>query len=389
MEKTKKEINVGIIGCGGRINGVLSRVMKKSDRIKLAALCDISEDSINCAKDTFNFTGPCFEDYRKMLQMEELDWIFIGSWNCYHAEHTIASFEAGKHVFCEKPFATSTEDCRRIVQAWHESGKMFTIGFTLRYSPHYRKVKELVDAGEIGELISMEFNETLSFNHGGHIMSDWRRKKEYTGTHLLEKCCHDIDIAQWIVNSRARRVASFGGNDFFLPRNEYMMEKLGKNDKGRQAYMTWNQPTYVNPFTGDHDVVDNQVALIEYDNNVRAAFHTNIHSAIPERRMYLLGSEGALRADVIQGTIELAKIGFNEPIHDMSSGSKGGHGGGDNILAESVANSILYGNPPQTSVKEGFYSSVTTFGIDRAMDNGQVVEMAPIWEEARIEKISL
>ncbi len=388
MKKKEKEIKVGIIGCGGRINGVLYRVMQKSPHIKLGALCDISEDSINMAKDTFNFSGPCFKDYRKMLQISELDWVFIGSWNCYHAEHTIASFEANKHVFCEKPFATSTEDCRRIARSWHESGKMFTIGFTLRYSPHYRKVKELVDSGGIGELISMEFNETLSFNHGGHIMSDWRRKREYSGTHLLEKCCHDIDIAQWIVGSRARRVAGFGGNDFFLPRNEYMMEKIGKNEKGQQAYRTWQQPAFVNPFTGDHDVVDNQVALIEYESNVRAAFHTNIHAAIPERRMYLLGSEGAIRSDVIQGTIELARIGFNEPIQNKSSGAKGGHGGGDDILAESLKNSMLYGTEPQTSVKEGFYSSVTTFGIDRATEEGRVVQMKPIWEEADIKFIS-
>ncbi len=51
----------------------------------------------------------------------------------------------------------------------------------------------------------MEFNETLDFNHGGYIMGDWRRLQRYSGTHLLEKCCHDIDLVNWITGSLAGR----------------------------------------------------------------------------------------------------------------------------------------------------------------------------------------
>ena len=64
-------------------------------------------------------------------------------------------------------------------------------------------------------MISMEFNETLGFNHGGFIMGDWRRLTENSGTHLLEKCCHDIDLVNWMLESIPVKVASFGGVNFF------------------------------------------------------------------------------------------------------------------------------------------------------------------------------
>ena len=108
-------------------------------------------------------------------------------------------------MFCQKPLATTLADCLAMREAWQASGRMFIIGFSLRYAPHYRKIKELLDQGAVGRIVSMEFNETLDFNHGGYIMGDWRRLQRYSGTHLLEKCCHDIDLVNWIMGSLAAR----------------------------------------------------------------------------------------------------------------------------------------------------------------------------------------
>jgi len=104
--------------------------------------------------------------------------------------------------------ATTVEDCVAMRDAWKASGKQFIIGFTLRFSPHYRKIKELLDEGIVGDIISMEFNETLDFNHGAWIHDDWRSETKYAGTHLLEKCSHDVDLVNWMIDSRASRVAA-------------------------------------------------------------------------------------------------------------------------------------------------------------------------------------
>jgi len=235
----------------------------------------------------------------------------------------------------------------------------------------------------VGDIISMEFNETLDFNHGGYIMGDWRRLTRNAGSHLLEKCCHDIDLANWMVGCNVSRVASFGGLDFFLPRNKKHIQRLGKNAEGQDAYRTWQGLVNLNPFTSKKDIVDNQVALIEYSNGVRATFHTNCNAGIPERRMYILGTEGALRADVISGTIEMKRIGFNTKIENIDAGVSGGHGGGDEVLGRELADSMLKGIAPMTGLMDGLKSAIVCFAIDTAMETGHVVQLEPYWKRVR------
>ncbi len=382
------KIGIGLIGCGGRLRGVVNEVFKATDQLEVIALCDPNPHSIDTAKKRFNDKASIYENHEDLVRDPDIQWVFIGSWNSLHAKHAIAAFEAGKHVFCEKPLALSVEDCIAMRDAWKASGKMFTIGFTLRYSPHYLKIKEIISSGTIGDVISMEFNETLDFNHGGYIHADWRRKTEWAGSHLLEKCCHDIDLVNWIVDSTAIKVASFGGCDFFKPENEHHVERLGSNEKGNKAYQTWNAShisnNIGNPFSDDKDILDNQVAIIEFANGVRSTFHTNCNCAIPERRMYICGTEGTLRADVIDGTIDVKKIGFETKTIDMSTEAKGGHGGGDSILGQSIASSILEGTPSKTKLEDGLRSAFTAFGIDEAQRTGSVINLEELWAKADI-----
>ncbi|MBD3240478.1 MAG: gfo/Idh/MocA family oxidoreductase [Chitinivibrionales bacterium] len=378
-------VGIGLIGCGGMCRHTTSTLITQSDALQVRALYDPDTRSIRAAQAELPKRATVYDDYRDLVRADDIDWVMIASWNRFHPEQTIAAFEAGKDVFCQKPLATTVDDCLAMYRAWRASGRMFTIGFTLRYSPHYRAVHKLLADGAIGDIVSMEFNECIGFNHGGFIMGDWRRLTENAGTHLLEKCCHDIDLANWFVGARARRVSSFGGLDFFVPQNEKHMRRLGKNEKGKWAYQTWGGPVDLNPFTSDKDIIDNQVAIIEYENYVRATFHTNCNAAIPERRMYICGTEGAIRADVIAGTIELARIGFNEKIEQVQAGVSGGHGGGDAVLGEELAASMLRGAPPSAGFVAGLESAVTCFAIDDAMAGGGVAELAPYW--ARVDEI--
>lgn len=97
-------------------------------------------------------------------------------------------------------------------------------------------------------------------------MEDCRRLRENAGTHLLEKCSHDIDLVNWIVNDRAKRAASFGGLDFFLPRNAGRINQIPPQSDGKNAYCAMGGLIALNPFTSDKDIIDNQVEIIEYGN---------------------------------------------------------------------------------------------------------------------------
>lgn len=380
-----KKIKIGVIGCGIMGMSVVRRVLAANPSLEVTGLYDPDERSISKALEELSNKPTVYTDLQELLDNPDISWVMIASWNAQHCEQTLAAFAAGKHVFCQKPLGITMDECLAMYEAWRKSGRLFNIGFTLRYSPHYRKIRHLIEKGAIGEIISMEFNETLDFNHGGYIMGDWRRLQKNAGTHLLEKCCHDIDLANWMTGSRARRVASFGGLNFFRPENAYHMERIGKSHDGRTAYRAWEGLVGLDPFLSDKDIVDNQVVIIEYENGARATFHTNCNSAIPERRMYILGSEGTLIADVHTGKIQLRRIGFDTPLLDESTDVKGLHGGGDDHLARELVASMLTGAPPSAGMVEGLESAVTCFAIDDAMNEGRVVDLAPYWK--RVDEV--
>ncbi len=292
-----------------------------------------------------------------------------------HAEQAIGAFAAGKHVFCEKPLALDLDEAAAMHAAWRASGRTFALGLVLRYSPLYRAARAALESGRIGRLLSFEFNETLSFTHGGYIHGNWRRHTRNAGSHLLEKCCHDLDLALWLVGDLPARVASFGGCTFFTPENQSHQERIGPNAEGRPAFEAWADRNRVNPFTADKDIVDHQVAIFEFAGGVRATFHTHCMSALPERRFYLLGSEGSLRLDAYTGKLELRRIGWDEPLELTNPIEGDGHGGADEPMARELAGL----RAPAAGFHEGLRSLVVAQAVDQAMNEGRVVDLAPLW----------
>lgn len=392
-----KPIGIGLIGTGNRLLGMTSRMAEKAGgRVKFVTAYDPNKEAITRTRETLKTPG-----IKQAASVEEVvndpavSWVMIGSWNCFHREHAVAALNAGKDVFCEKPLATSLEDCLAIREAQERSGKRFLLGFTLRYSPLYRKVREIIEAGTIGRIVSLEYNETLGFNHGGYIHQDWRRKRENAGTHVLEKCCHDFDIVDSIVKSPVRKAASFGGCDFFTPQNQSHVDRIGPNKNGVTAFQGMGGATE-SPFRDDKDIVDNQVAILQYANGVRASFHTNCMSALPERRLYIQGTEGTLRADSVSRhkpaidpmapdesflRIEVKRIGWDTETEVIDINTSGGHGGSDTILIDHMVDCVVNGQQPLTGVNEGLRAAINCFGVDQAMDEGRVVDLTPLWEK--------
>lgn len=379
-----QSFGIGVIGFGNRVGGLVSQLVASNPGIELAAVCDPTPESIASAKAIAPQVQVC-ADAPELLGNPRVGWVLIGSPNRFHREHATAALRAGRHVFCEKPLATNLADCLAIRDVVRETGKSFFFGLVLRYAPLYTRVRKLLDDRSIGEIISVEFNETLGFNHGGYIHQDWRRHRAAAGTHMLEKCCHDIDIVNWMIGSRATSVASFGGLRFFTPANRHIADEIGPNPaNGRRAFQDWPQSNS-DPFTNDKDIVDHQVAIIEYANGVRASFHTNCAAAISERRLLLLGTKGAIRADLNTGTVELQRLGWDEPrvVYRVTS-TLADHAGADSQLVAALAQWILRSVAPRTGIEHALDSAVTCFGIDQALDERRVIDMRSLWDTAGI-----
>jgi len=383
----ERKVGIGLIGCGHRLRGVVKATLGVSDNLRVTAVCDIDPDAIERTKQTVAPDARVYSDVDQMVQDKNVDWVMIGSPNSMHREHAVAAMEAGKDVFCEKPLATKLEDCIAMRDAHKRTGRKFFIGFTLRYSPHYTKLLEVLQSGAIGEVISIEMNETLHPNHGAFMHQDWRRFREYSGSFMLEKCCHDIDIAHWLTGSLATRAASFGGRNFFVPENSKHIERIGPHpETGNQYYRCFNrQANLKNPFTIEQDVVDNQVSILEYANQMRLTFFLNCNAAQNQRRSYICGTEGTIDADATAHKIKVKRIGWDEPTVVYDTTSTGGHGGSDPLMTGSLAQCMLGNVEPRAGLDEGFNSAVTCFAIDEALQTGQVVDLRPKWQQLGIE----
>ncbi len=79
------------------------------------------------------------DDWQAVVNCENMDWVFVMSWNCFHKGQAFAAIEAGESIFREKPTTTTPQDCRVIKDMYEKSDSEFVVGFTLRYSPRYRR----------------------------------------------------------------------------------------------------------------------------------------------------------------------------------------------------------------------------------------------------------
>ena len=339
-------------------------------------------------------------DYREVVRREDVDLVLVCSPDHAHRAPAVAAFEHGKHVFCEKPMATTVADCQAIWEAARAAERHLIVGFVLRYAPFYREMKRRLERGDLGRLVSLEANENLGAAQGAFFRRDWRRFRKFTGGYLLEKCCHDLDILTWFAGALPRRVASFGGRSAFTPRPEAPLycrdcdlecahrlrleDPPPKPTTRAELELSRGRTLDLCCFNSDQDIVDHQVAIIEYENGVRATFHSNQNCAMPSRRMYVVGDAGCIEGDLYWGHFQFAPVTHTRDFEGSAwqrteVGNPSQHGGGDRRQLASCVAALLEGGPLPAGGREGLVASVTALAIDEALQEGSVVDLSERW----------
>lgn len=372
-----QKIQVAVLACGNRSKSVVYNLLKDSNyNVNIAAVYDpdpqVVEDTLAHWKMT---DAKRCSSYQEAINTPGVEWVMVFSPNVYHKEQVVAAFEAGKHVFSEKPLATTIEDCVAINEAHRKSGKLFATGFVLRYAPIYRKAKEILESGVLGDLIAVEANENITPEHGSYIMRNWRRKTAIAGPHILEKCCHDLDLIEWLTNSLPAKVMAFGGRDFFLPKNDELFQYITPKIQG-----CWLDPHATpSPFTSDGDLMDNLISIAEFRNKVRVSFSCSMSNILPERRMYFSCSKGTMKLDLYAAMLSYATL--DDGITYSFDFRTDGHGGGDSHIMKELYETMTTGVLPKCSGSEGLRSAVYAIVLDQAAVSGKIVDVEPIWQE--------
>lgn len=243
------KIGFGVIGTG--LMGSAAHVgnLKMIPDARIAAICDIEPEHLQAAAENVDPECRLYTNYEDLIADPDVDAIIIATPNDTHRQIAESAFAAGKHVFTEKPMATSLADCQAMIDASERSGKILQVGLLCRYNPHFHKFTELVRDGAIGNLqmiFCKEFrapfqNLLIQFGHTLKSKSKqfadtseaarsaanaqptvteaelqaWWRMREVSGGALVEKNCHHFDVFNWMLGDsvRAERVFATGGRN--------------------------------------------------------------------------------------------------------------------------------------------------------------------------------
>ena len=205
MENMKK-IRVCLIGCG-RAGMIHAR--SYSSRIReaeLYALCDPDEENLKAAKAELNISRT-FTDYHEVIALPEIDAVVVVTPTQFHREIVVAAAKAHKHVFCEKPMASTVEECDEMIRACRENGVKLQLGFMRRFDRSFRRGKELLDSGAVGQVTLLKSN-TYGPSQPKAWMFDVRRNYGPIG----EVNSHDFDTLRWYAGSEVTMIHAVGHN---------------------------------------------------------------------------------------------------------------------------------------------------------------------------------
>lgn len=197
-------VKVALVGVGFMGKMHLGVYLDKLDNAEVTAICDINEDALNIK--SLKAGGNIeteeanidlskvrkYTNYKEMLKQGGFDFVDICLPTYLHADAAVEAFEAGYHVFCEKPLAISVKEAKRVVEKAKESGRLFSVGQCLRYWPAYTEIKRLIDGGKYGKVKYAEFarfsmTPTWTWNN-------WILEGKRSGNAALDLHIHDVDM---------------------------------------------------------------------------------------------------------------------------------------------------------------------------------------------------
>ncbi len=371
-----KQFSVIVIGAGGRGRTYAYPMCDMPDKFKIVGVADPDDTRrLDFQKDMSLPDEAVFRTWEEILSRPKMaDIAIIATQDNMHYAPAMRAIELGYDLLLEKPVAPTEKECAEIANAAKKKGVKVLVCHVLRYTPFFKKVRELIDEGQIGRVMSITHIEGVGDVHQTHsyIRGNWHSTKE-SSPMILAKSCHDIDILQWLVGKPCKSVTSFGDLTYFKEENApegapvrcadggcpiadtcpYNAIKLYYNDKKNEWFRTASTvgiAKSVPPsdedvmtalkttdyglcvFHANNDVVDHQVVNMEFEGGATANFSMNCFNA-GGRYIRIFGTKGELCAYANQTEISLYNFDRRHwekvPVPKIEESILGGHGGGD------------------------------------------------------------
>ncbi|MFZ1705425.1 MAG: Gfo/Idh/MocA family oxidoreductase [Saprospiraceae bacterium] len=406
-----KPVTAITLGAGARGNVYGNYALKYLDRLNIVGVAEpieirnqryVEKHKIE-PENRFN----TWEDVFKRPKFA--DAVIISTPDYLHYEPCMRALDLGYDILLEKPISPTEKECRAILKKAKEKGRIVAVCHVLRYAPYFIKLKEIVESGVLGKVVSMQHFEPIEHIHMSHsfVRGNWHNSKETTPI-ILAKSCHDMDIMRWILGKTCKKIQAFGGLDWFTKENaptgstdrclegcsvepncpysalkiyhqkrswtyvfdlpkdkelqgEYILEHLRTTNYGRCVYRMNN------------DQPDHYTANLLFEDNVTASFSMEAFTSYHGRRTRIMGSLGDIVGDMNSYTYTDFLTGEKVEWKNESDG----HGGGDWRLVDDWIQAIDKQDPSllSSTIEASIESHLMAFGAEKSRLNSKVVQV--------------
>jgi predicted dehydrogenase len=272
-----RPIRLGLIGAGGISKEHIKAALGLPERAVLQAICDVNEKAA-AEKAEAHGIREVYSDYKQLLASPNVDAVIITVPNFLHAQVSVDSLRAGKHVLCEKPMVMKTEEADAIIRARDESGKQFMVSMNNRFRQAAQWLHERIESGAFGDIYHAKTGWVR--RRGIPAWGAWFFDRERSGGGpLIDLGVHMLDVTLWLLGHPSPVVVT--GKTY---------AKFGPRHQG-----AWPGTAFAP--NAKYTVEDFATAFIQLENDATVLLETSWASHIEEERAYveLLGTEGGVR----------------------------------------------------------------------------------------------
>ena len=368
------QVKVAVIGAGSRGNVYARYAEVNPHAMSIVAVAEPQKHLRDKMKNQYNIPDEnVFETYDDFFAKGVIaDALIIATQDDMHFDPCMKAMETGyKYILLEKPISPSLEECIILDKTAKEKGVNIQVCHVLRYSPFYRKLKEIIDSGIIGDVVTINHTEGVQFEHQAHsfVRGDWRNS-ETSSPMILAKCCHDMDILLFLTGLNCTELSSYGSNYLFreenapegstnrciedckvkatCPYNAMKIYGYRENWKSKIAIEKKNYTDLATAMTEgeygrcvyrcDNNVVDHQVVNMLMDNNVTA--HLTMTAFQNGRKTNIGGTMGEITAIHETFTITVTDYRTKDVITYNVATNGSGHGGSDQCTMEEFVKTV-------------------------------------------------
>jgi len=407
-----KPLSCIIVGAGNRGWGYSRYSVNYPEQMKVVGIAEPVKIRQKKFKKAYKLDDEnIFNSWEQVFERPKFaDFVIVSTIDKHHYGAAMKAIEMGYDVLLEKAIAQSWDECEDILKQSKKYNRIVGICHVLRYSPYFIKMQNVIQTGEIGDVVSVQHLEPIGNIHFSHsfVRGNWGNEKESTPS-LLSKSCHDLDIIYWLLGKKCKQVTSFGGLNYFNQENAPKGSSLRCTDgceiekkcpysalriyyKERVwgvSYLIdlqpWEKDKVLNAikegpygrcvFHSDNDVADHQVVNMVFEDDISVAFSMEGHTSYGGRRTRVMGTKGDIIGDEKTLTVSsfLKRDTVTYKAKKLAQDFEGGgHGGGDYRLVKDFLQAVYQKDPSllTSTIEDSMESHYIGFKAEESRNNG-------------------